>query len=217
MVPDEVPEGSNKGISMRTVAVVGMVALWALAGSALAAGDAAAGKAKSAVCTACHGADGNSTMPDWPKLAGQNARYLVSQIKAFKEGKTRNNPMMAPMVANLSDQDMADLAAYYASQPRTGGYASEERAAAGAKLYRGGNASTGVPACMACHAPNGAGNGPAGFPALSGQHAKYTATQLKAYRAGERTSDLNAMMRGLSAGLTDEEIEAVAEYLAGLY
>lgn len=187
------------------------------AGPAMAAGDAAAGKAKSAVCAACHGADGNSTNPVWPKLAGQNERYLVKQLQAFKGGEQRANALMAPMVANLSEQDMEDLAAYFASQPASGGYTSEERMALGKKIFHGGNGETGVAACMSCHGPDGSGNPLAGFPALAGQHAVYTASQLRAFRDGTRTSDPNEMMRYIGGRITDEEIDAVAEYAAGLY
>lgn len=174
------------------------------------------GQQKAAVCAGCHGADGNSVTPDWPKLAGQHSSYIVAQLQAFKAG-VRKNPMMNPMAANLSDADMAALAGYFSSQKLQYGEATPESVEAGQKLYRGGNPSSGVPACMACHGPRGSGNPAAGYPSLHGQHSKYTATQLKAYRSGERATDPNAMMRTIAARLTDAEIEAVAGYIQGLH
>lgn len=181
-----------------------------------AAGDAAAGKAKAVMCASCHGADGNSVNPDWPKLAGQHAGYIAKQLADFKKGKERNNALMAGMVASLSEDDMANLAAYFASQTRTMGEADPALVDLGEKIYRGGNKTSGVAACMACHGPNGAGNPQAHFPALSGQHAKYVATQLKAFRSGARSNDAGAMMRNIAAKMTDQEIEAVASYVQGL-
>lgn len=186
------------------------------AGRVHAAGDVAAGEKKAAACAACHGADGNSTNPDWPKLAGQHASYTKKQLMDFKAGR-RQNAMMAGMVAPLSEQDMEDIAAYYAAQPRSGGFASEERIALGEKIFRGGNARSGVPACMACHGPAGVGDPMAVFPELSGQHAKYVATQLNAFREGQRTNDPKAMMRDVARWMTKEEIQAVAEYVSGLH
>lgn len=196
-----------------------MIALASLslsvAGNALAAGNAAAGKAKSQVCAACHGADGNSMSPDFPKIAGQHEEYLYKQLKQYKSGD-RANAIMAGQVAGLSDQDMRDLAAFYASQTIQGGTADETKVELGKAIYRGGNTASGVAACMACHGPNGAGNPDAKFPALAGQHAKYTAAQLRAFRAGERVNDAGKMMRNVAAKMTDAEIDAVAEYIAGL-
>jgi len=182
-----------------------------------AAGDAAAGKAKAAMCASCHGADGNSVNPDWPKLAGQHANYLVKQLEDFKKGTERSNPLMAGMVASLTKTDMENLAAYFSTQKSTYGKADPALVDLGEKIYRGGNKTTGVPACMACHGPNGAGNPQANFPALSGQHAKYVATQLKAFRDGQRSNDAGAMMRNIAAKMTDQEIEAVASYVQGLH
>lgn len=199
-------------------AIAVALALTASAG-ALAAGDAEAGKEKSTVCASCHGTDGNSTNPEWPSLAGQHASYLLAQLVAFKEGE-RENPLMAPIVANLSREDMADLAAYYASQPARGLYAdaeAKEQIARGERLYRGGDADAAVPACMSCHGPDGGGNAPATFPVLAGQHATYLAMQLRAYRAGERTTDPRGMMRDVAERLSDSKIEALARYLQGLH
>ncbi|RKZ94814.1 MAG: cytochrome c4, partial [Gammaproteobacteria bacterium] len=139
---------------------------------AMAAGDASAGKGKAQVCAACHGADGNSPSDMFPKLAGQGEAYLAKQLADFKSG-ARNNAVMAPMVANLSDQDIADLAAYYAGNKVAPGAVSEDLLNAGKTLYRAGNKETAVPACMACHGPNGAGVPAAKWPALSGQYSTY--------------------------------------------
>jgi cytochrome c553 len=179
------------------------------------AADAAAGKAKAAACASCHGADGNSANPEWPSLAGQHDKYLIKQLAEFKSG-ARSNPLMSPMAAGLSEQDMADLAAYYSSQPLNGGKADPALVALGEKIYRGGNATTGVAACMACHGPDGMGNPQANFPRLSGQHAAYTVVQLKAFRAGDRSNDAGLMMRNIAARMTDAEMDAVASYIEGL-
>lgn len=183
--------------------------------AALAAGDVSAGKQKSAACVACHNADGNSTNPQWPKLAGQNAAYLVKQLDDFKANK-RVNAIMTGMVAGLSQQDMEDLAAYFSSQKVTYGQADPALVAAGEQLYRGGNMASGIPACGACHAPDGAGNPQAGFPTLAGQHAEYLDTQLKAFRSMERANDPGQMMRNIAIKMTDAEIKAVASYIQGL-
>lgn len=183
---------------------------------ASATGDLAAGKSKAAACAACHGADGNSANPEWPKLAAQHDKYLVKQLTNFKAGE-RNNAMMAPMAAGLSEQDMADIAAYYASQTMSTGTADPKLVAEGEKLYRGGNATSGVAACIACHAPNGMGNPQANFPRLSGQHAAYIVNQLKAFRAGERANDAGKMMQNIAARMTDAEMQAVASYIEGLH
>lgn len=181
----------------------------------LAQGDAAAGQAKSALCATCHGADGNSQLAINPKLAGQNAKYLVKQLKDFKSG-ARPGATMAAMVLSLSDQDMEDIAAWYASQQPTLKGADPESIALAEQLYRAGNSDIEVAACSACHSPTGQGNGPAGFPALSGQHAEYTLQQLKDFRAGVRQNDGSGMMRTVVERLTDKELEALASYVSGL-
>lgn len=182
---------------------------------ALAAGDASAGKAKANTCAGCHGADGNSANPEWPKLAGQHPGYLVKQLQEFKAGD-RENATMAPMAAPLSEQDMQDLAAYYAAQEIQHGQADPELVELGEQIYRGGNKASGVSACMACHGPAGKGNPAANFPALAGQHATYTEIQLKAFRSGARANDYGSMMRNVAARMTDAEIKAVASYIQGL-
>lgn len=183
--------------------------------SAWAEGNAETGKTKSATCAACHGADGNSVNPEWPKLAGQHPDYIIKQLSNFKEG-ARVNASMAPMAKPLSEQDMADLAAYFSSQPKKLGEADQTKVALGSQVYKGGNNATGVAACAACHGPTGAGNPAANFPALSGQHATYIKNQLYAFRKGERANDAGKMMRGVAGKMSDAEIEAVAEYIAGL-
>ena len=181
------------------------------------AGDPAAGEAKAALCIACHGPAGNSVNPEWPKLAGQHAKYTAKQIRDFMASATRSNALMAPMIAGLSDQDIEDIAAYYAAQESSGGFASEALHALGERIYRGGNMESGVPACIACHGPRGAGNGPAGFPRLAGQHAVYTEKQLEDWRNGHRSNDPNDMMADAVRYLTPGEMKAVSEYIAGLY
>lgn len=188
-------------------------------GPALAADAADPAKAQtivSQVCTACHGADGNSPLAMNPSLAGQHAGYLLKQLKEFKSG-ARSNPVMMGMVANLSDDDMRNLAAYYSSQKaRPMASKDKDLAAQGAKLYRGGSLEKGVAACAGCHSPNGAGI-PVQYPRLAGQHPDYVLAQLKAFRAEERANDPNKMMRAVSAKLSDKDMAALAEYISGLH
>lgn len=186
-----------------------------IAGPAAATGSAQAGEAKAMVCTACHGPEGNSLNPIWPSLAGQNAAYLQRALQAFKAGE-RSDPLMTAQAAILDNQDIDDLAAYFASRTRNPSATQPQQGSEGERLYRGGNKDTGITACAACHGPHGSGNAPAGYPALGGQQAAYVAAQLRAYRAGQRSSDLNQMMRNTSARLTDAEIDAVASYIQGL-
>jgi cytochrome c553 len=186
---------------------------------AAAKGDAAAGQAKSAICAACHGIDGNSAVPNWPKLAGQHQAYLSRQIHLIKAG-ARQVPEMAGIVPGLSDQDIEDLAAYFSSQTRTGGVADESLVSLGERIYRAGNAESGVPACMSCHGPAGEGNPLAGYPSLADQHAVYTAKMLTQFRDGKNygaEDGPSKIMNGAAAELTDEEIQAVASYIQGLY
>lgn len=183
--------------------------------SAMAAGNVAAGKGKAAVCAACHGTDGNSLSDAFPKLAGQHEGYIVKQLMEFKSG-ARQNALMAPMVANLTEQDMADLGAYYASQKTAPGAVSEELVAAGEQIYRGGNKETGVPACMACHGPNGSGVPAANWPKLSGQYSSYVEAQLHAFANGDRNNDSNGMMRDIASKMSEAEIKAVSAYVFGL-
>lgn len=182
-----------------------------------AKGDSDAGKSKAAACAACHGAEGNSASAAFPKIAGQGERYLYKQLRDFKSGE-RDNAIMAGTVANLNDQDMRDLAAYFASQSGSIGMANAELVKAGEAVYRAGNSKTNVPACMACHMADGAGNSLAGFPSLQGQHADYIEAQLKAFRAGTRANDgSSSMMRDIAFKMNDNEIKAVAQYITGLH
>lgn len=172
------------------------------------------------VCVACHGADGNSPTPANPNLAGQGADYLYKQLKNFKavDGKpaARNNAIMAGMVASLSDEDMRNLAAWFSSQKLKPAVAKDEsQIKLGQQLWRQGDFRKGIPACAGCHGPAGAGM-PALYPALAGQHAEYTEAQLKTFRSGERNNDPEKMMRVVAAKMSDVEIKAVAEYIAGL-
>ena len=184
--------------------------------SLLAAGDPEAGKNKSTPCAACHGVDGNSTNPEWPKLAQQGAPYLEAQLKLFRDG-LRKNALMSPQAANLTDEDIEDLAAYYSSQTGTPGAAEEGKVELGQAIYRGGIIAKGVPACSACHSPSGAGNPVSKYPRVSGQHAAYTASMLKAYRAIELDYPSAEVMVGVTERLTDKEIEALASYIQGLH
>lgn len=185
----------------------------------LALGDAEAGKSKSATCVACHGADGNSVVPNWPKLAGQHEPYLVRQITLIKSG-ARPVPEMAGITPGLSEQDIEDLAAYFASQTTSSGLADEAMVETGKQLYRGGNAATDIPSCMSCHGPAGKGNPLAAYPALSGQHSAYTEKMLKGFRSGQTWGEEDAsskIMTGVANRLTDEEIKAVSSYIQGLH
>ncbi len=195
--------------------VAAALAVMGTASSAFAAGDAAAGQAKAAACAACHGPDGNSVNPEWPKLAGQNPDYIVKQLQDFKAG-VRQNPLMSPMAAPLSDQDVLDLAAFFSSQKTQLGEADPNLVAAGQKVYRGGNVASGVAACAACHSPTGVGNPAAKFPRVSGQQAAYVAKQLQDFKTGARTNDAGQMMRNIASKMTNEEIQAVASYVQGL-
>jgi len=188
-----------------------------LAGYAVADGDAQAGQTKAAACGACHGADGNSFVAAFPKLAGQNTNYLIKQMKDIMSG-ARSVPTMAGQLDGKSDQDLADIAAYFASQKVSAGEAKKELVALGERLYRAGDKDIGVAACTACHSPTGSGNSAAGYPALSGQYADYTAAQLKAFRDGQRTNDGDAkIMSTVTYRLNNAEIEALASYIQGLH
>jgi cytochrome c553 len=186
------------------------------AGTAVAQGNADAGQAKTVVCSACHGPAGNdSLLPNVPKLGGQGERYLLKQMQDIKSG-ARVVPLMTGMLTALSDQDLTDVAAYYSSQPAPLGAVDPAKRELGETLFRAGNAAIGVAACSACHAPNGAGNHAAGYPALSGQDVAYTELQLKAFRAGERANDEAEVMRTTAARLNDAEIAALASFVSGL-
>lgn len=214
------------------------VVIAALAHAAIAAGDADAGADKVAVCAACHGTDGNSPAPTFPKIAGLGEAYLLKQLQDIqawdnasadnKAGVGRAVPEMTGMLKGLSDQDLADMAAFYAEQAiqlsgseeqevRVNSGAMVDGLALGEQVYRAGNHETGVPACTGCHSPTGQGNAPAAYPRLGGQYAQYVEKQLKAFRAGERVNDGESMvMRLVAKNMSDAEISAVANYIAGL-
>jgi cytochrome c553 len=191
-------------------------------------GNAQAGAGKAAVCGACHGPAGNSSNPEWPKLAGQHASYVYGQLKVLKS-KARPSPVMGPQAAALSDQDMRDLAAYFAAQKPSPGVASPDSVAVAEKLYRAGDAARGLPACSACHGPEGAGNAAAQYPRIGGQHAKYNAAVLRLLRSLEQQkvpqpAGVDAAhwqrfqtMSSIAAKLTDAEIDALASYVNGLH
>jgi len=189
-------------------------------------GTADAGATKAAVCTACHGVNGNSVNPEWPNLAGQNAAYIREQLEMFK-AKKRNNPIMQPIVDTLSEQDFADLGAFFSVQTPAGLEADPSYWKAGEALYKSGDTARNIPACTACHGPAGQGNPGSGYPALRAQHSVYTVKQLQDYLTKNRYRDatdsatVNAtrnsvMMTTIAARLTPEDIRNVASYLQGL-
>ena len=200
--------------------------MFCIALQVFAKGDVESGAAKVAACASCHGNDGNSMVPVWPKLAGIGEKYIFQQLLLIKS-KERVIVEMTGLLDASTEQDLWDMAAYYNKQGRSLSGAEEiklinvsdpsEALAMGERVYRAGNLKSGVAACTGCHAPSGAGNGPAGYPALGGQHADYIEKQLLAYRRGERRSGANAqIMQGVAQYLSDDEIKAVANYIAGL-
>ncbi len=206
--------------------LVSLLLTLSITGMAHAAGDAAAGQGKAAVCGACHGADGNSPAPNFPKLAGQGERYLLKQLKDIKAGTSptaepgtgRKVLEMTGLLEGFNDQDLADIAAYFSSQKIVIGAADPALVKQGEALFRGGKVADGMPACTGCHSPDGSGNFAAGFPHLGGQHAAYVAKQLTDFREGNRTNDGDTMiMRGIAAKLSNKDIEAVSSYIQGLH
>ncbi|MDV7104128.1 c-type cytochrome [Vibrio sp. TH_r3] len=188
-----------------------------------AQGNVEAGKAKSATCVACHSTDGNSLITQYPKIAGQHAKYIEKQLAELKLGietsgeKGRYDPVMSPMAMSLSEQDMMDLAAYYSSLPISDNSTPEDVVDEGKVLYLAGDAERGLTACVACHGPRGNGTELSGFPKISGQHADYIKIQLTKFKAGERQNDLNEMMRDVAMKLTDAEIDTLSKYVGGLH
>ncbi|MDV6253227.1 c-type cytochrome [Vibrio sp. EA2] len=191
--------------------------------SVWAQGSIEAGKAKSQTCVACHGADGNSAIAMYPKLAGQHAKYLEKQLQDLKLGMTsggkqgRYDPVMSGMAMPLSDEDIADLSAYYASLPTSENSTPENVVEQGKVLYTAGDAERGLTACIACHGARGNGTELSGFPKISGQHADYIKAQLTKFRDGSRGNDMNAMMRDIAKKMTDEDIEVLSQYVGGLH
>ena len=182
-----------------------------------ARGDAAAAAPKAIVCSACHGAEGQAILGEYPNLGGQHYNYLLRQMRAFKSGD-RYAVLMAGQLDAMSDDDLKNLSAFYSEKAEVEQVAPEADLALGERIWRAGIAEKGLPACAACHGPSGAGNGPAGFPALTGQNAGYTALQLRAYRDGTRATDeaYGQMMRGVAAAMSDDDIEAVAAFAQGI-
>lgn len=207
-----------KLIATLLLAALPVTAAFATTEAAAPAGKGEAAKAQGIVndvCGACHGADGNSTAPVYPNLAGQHPEYIYKQLREFKAGG-RKNAIMAPNVTNLTDADMRNLAAYFSVQTPKHKLAKDAGLVAeGKKIYMGGNAGSGVPACASCHGPAGSGI-PVQFPRLAGQHAKYVQTQLHNFRSGDRLNDAAMMMRTIARKMTDQEMRAVAEYISGL-
>ncbi|MGX9461779.1 c-type cytochrome [Shewanella sp. A14] len=193
----------------------------AMSSSAMAEGNAEVGKTKAIVCSACHGVDGNSMIDMYPKLAGQHPEYLEKQLKEFrsaaktggKEG--RMDPIMIGMSMGLSDEDIADISAFFASQQKVVADVVDVPAI-GEKLYKGGDAARGITACVACHGPEGNGAAAAGFPVVGGQHANYIKIQLNKFRDASRHNDLNGMMQDVAKKLSDADIEALSKYISSI-
>ena len=193
-----------------------MAAFFLMSGTAIA-GDAAAGKAKSAACGGCHGFDGNSAIVTYPKLAGQNEAYIVKQVKDFKANSDRQNAIMLGMVAAVSDEDAADIGAYFQSQMlKEAAIHDADKAAAGRDLYKGGDLQKGIPACQACHGPKGSGTAGIGYPQIGGQYVEYTLAQLKAFKDGSRKNDDKMLMRSIVEKLSEKDMIAVSHYIASL-
>jgi cytochrome c553 len=206
-------------INLSSLFVIASFALAAptIQAESLIDGSIEAGKTRALTCTACHGAEGNSSNPMWPNIAGQNAPYILAQLQAFKNG-SRNDPLMSSQAMMLSDEDMANLAVYFESLPAAAqSIADVGLLSRGEALYRGGNKANEASACLACHGPTGRGNPAAKYPALQGQHATYTAKQLNDFASGARTSDgKTRMMRDIAANLDKDDIAALSSYIQGL-
>lgn len=201
----------------RVASLVCMAILCLFSNAVYAIGDPAAGEKKSTTCAVCHQADGNSISSDFPKLAGQSSRYFIAQLQAFRLGDKgpRPNPVMAPLAAGLSDKDIEDLAAFYEKQVPTSGKANPALVERGERLYRGGDITKGITACTACHGPAGEGLALAGFPSVAGQMDSYIYNQLKLFQNGKRKTT-SGMMGMIAARMADEDMKAVASYIAGL-
>lgn len=217
-------EGAMKTSLISALAAAAVVAAGIAYGSPAAegevnlSGDPEKGKEKAnQICLACHGADGNGIpgQPVWPKLAGQHPQYIYKQLMNFKNNE-RYNVQMSPMAMPLTEDEVRNLAAYYSTLEQSGGTAEAELVDLGEKIYRAGNAETGVPACNGCHGPDGAGSNLAKFPRVAGQYSEYIAQTLQHFRSHERANDPNGMMRGVAANMTDQEIQAVSAYIEGL-
>ncbi len=200
---------------MKKIQLAVSLVLLTTASLALAKGDPEAGKAKAAQCAGCHGADGNSPAAAFPKIAGQGETYLLKQLHDIKDG-TRPVAQMAGQLDNMNDQDLENLASYFASQTMAGSAAKEELVELGSSIYRAGIKDQEIAACSGCHSPTGAGNSPAGFPRLSGQYADYIEQQLLMFQKGERNNDNDSVMRTITERMTAQEIKAVSSYASGV-
>lgn len=202
------------------IALAAAVLLVAMPAAADVRGDPEAGREAAQTCAACHGQDGRGIGPEYPNLGGQHYNYLLKQMRAFKAGD-RYAVLMAGQLDPYSDEDLRNMAAFYAEEPiaEAAAEADQDVLELGERIYRAGLPNKQVAACIACHSPGGYGNGPAGFPMLTGQPVEYSVIQLKAYRDGEREtdSDMGNMMQGVVRNLNDREIEAVAEFIRGLH
>ena len=215
----------NRELTMKNIALTFTVLLGSLSASNVLAsqGNAEAGKAKAITCAACHGPDGNALITMYPKIAGQHADYIYKQLKEFKLGITsggnegRMDPVMSGMSMPLSDQDMKDLSAYFASLSMSEGIVSEDILPDGKRLFMSGDATRGIPSCAACHGPQGNGTSLANFPKISFQHPEYVKLQLEKFRDGTRNNDMNGMMRDIAVKLTDKDIEILSKYIGGLH
>jgi cytochrome c553 len=217
----------NRSTLFSIAAIIISVSSTAIASDSHTVGDPDAGKALAASCAGCHGTDGNSPAPSFPKIANLGERYLYKQLQDIQSG-ARVIVAMTGQLDNKSEQDLKDLAAYFDSQTMQLSGAKEMKVRVnagievdalklGERVYRAGNAEVGIPSCMGCHSPRGLGNAPAGYPRLSGQYADYIALQLRAFRAGERTNDGDSKtMRSVAEHMSDAEIDSVANYISGL-
>jgi cytochrome c553 len=204
--------------TMKKLILAGLLAVSSVmvAGVSIA-GDAAAGKAKSAACGGCHGFDGNSPIATYPKLAGQNEAYIVEQVKAYQANTNRKNEIMKGMVAGLSIKDAHDIGAYFQAQTlKSAAPFDESKIAVGRELYKGGDLQKGIPACQACHGPEGAGTAGIGYPEVGGQYVEYTLAQLRAFKDGTRTTDDKKLMRSIVEKMSDDDLVAVANYIASM-
>jgi cytochrome c553 len=218
MAQDAKPETATPAAASTAAAPASAATATAVAAAAVKPGDATAGQAKAAVCGACHGMDGNSADAQYPKLAGQSEQYIVRQLTDFKSGQ-RQNPIMLGMATPLSVQDMHDLGAYFASQSSRPGVADQALVEQGETLFRQGDSTRGIPACMACHSIDGRGNPGAMYPQLAGQHAQYVEATLKAWHDGASwgTDTRSQIMPAIAAKLDARDIAALASYIEGLH
>lgn len=190
--------------------------LFLIVSSVFAGEEITEGKSKAMICSACHGVDGVSINPEWPNLAGQHAQYLIKQLKDYQGGKTRTEPTMSPFVANLSAKDIEDIAKFYATLDKHACAQKKDNLNRGADIYRRGDIQKHITACIACHGPDGSGNAQAGFPLVAGQNARYTLKQLHAFRDKTRKNDISSIMHDITSHMSNEDMQAVADYICSL-